>query len=53
MLLQVHDELIFEVRSDEKDVMAALVREKMENAAELTVPLRASLEFGSSWGDMH
>ncbi len=53
MLLQVHDELIFEVPSDEKDVMAALVREKMENAAELTVPLRASLEFGSSWGDMH
>ena len=53
MLLQVHDELIFEVPEEEKDVMADLVREKMEGAAVLSVPLRASLEFGASWGDMH
>ena len=53
MLLQVHDELIFEVPESEKDAMAALVKEKMEGAASLSVPLRASLEFGASWGDMH
>ena len=53
MLLQVHDELIFEVPVDEKEEMEALVKHEMEGAVQLSVPLRASLEFGSSWGDMH
>ncbi len=53
ILLQVHDELIFEVPIEEKERVAALVKEKMESAVKLSVPLRASLEFGSSWGDMH
>lgn len=53
MLLQVHDELIFEVPLSEKERMEALVRDAMESAASLSVPLRASLEFGSCWGDMH
>ncbi len=52
-LLQVHDELIFEVPEKEKEEIAALVRNRMENAVRLSVPLRASLEFGTSWGDMH
>lgn len=53
MLLQVHDELIFEVPLEEKDEMAALVKEKMEGAVEFSIPVRASIEFGASWGDMH
>ena len=53
ILLQVHDELIFEVPEDERAEIEAIVREKMESAVNLSVPLRASLEFGSSWGDMH
>ncbi len=53
MLLQVHDELIFEVPENEKDEMEALVRREMEGAASLSVPLHVSIEFGSSWGDMH
>lgn len=53
ILLQVHDELIFEVPIEEKDAVAELVRSRMENAVKLSVPLRASLEFGESWGDMH
>ncbi len=53
ILLQVHDELIFEVSEDEQAEMEELVREKMEGAVKLDVPLRASLEFGQSWGDMH
>lgn len=53
LLLQVHDELIFEVESDERDEMESLVRESMEHIVQLTVPLRASLQFGSSWGEMH
>ena len=53
MLLQVHDELIFEVPLEEKEAVAALVKERMESAVRLSVPLRASLEFGESWGDIH
>lgn len=53
LLLQVHDELIFEVPEKEKEEMYSLVKEKMENAVSLTVPVKASLEFGSSWGVMH
>ncbi len=53
MLLQVHDELIFEVPLEEKEAVAALVKERMERAVRLSVPLRASLEFGESWGDIH
>ena len=53
MLLQVHDELIFEVPLDEADEMEALIREKMEGAATLPVPLKCSIERGHSWGDMH
>ncbi len=53
ILLQVHDELIFEVPFAEKDEVEELVRACMENAVKLSVPLRASLEFGESWGDMH
>ena len=53
ILLQVHDELIFEVPIEEKDEMERLVKDRMESAVELSVPLRASLEFGESWGDMH
>ncbi len=53
MLLQVHDELIFEVPEAEKDIMKGLVKDRMENAVKLSIPLRASIEFGSSWGDMH
>ena len=53
ILLQVHDELIFEVPKDEQEAIADLVKKEMENAVKLSVPLRASLEFGESWGDMH
>ena len=53
ILLQVHDELIFEVPMDEKDEMEELVRTVMEGAASLSVPLRVSIETGASWGDMH
>jgi len=53
ILLQVHDELIFECCEDEKEELASLVKEKMENAERLSVPLKASLEFGSRWGEMH
>jgi DNA polymerase I len=53
MVLQVHDELIFEVPDNEIVTMSELVRSEMEGAVSLKVPLRVSLEIGSSWGDLH
>ena len=49
MLLQVHDELVFEVADGERESLEALVREQMASAAELTVPLDVSVGTGSSW----
>ncbi len=49
MLLQVHDELLFEVAPGELDAVRALVRVAMGGAAELTVPLEVSMGWGRSW----
>ena len=49
MLLQVHDELVFEVHPSELDEVQALVKQQMEHAAELTVPLVVDLGVGKNW----
>ncbi|MCH5584380.1 DNA polymerase I [Shimazuella sp. AN120528] len=49
MLLQVHDELIFEVPPEELEEMKKLVREEMENAVPLSVPLKVDVNIGKSW----
>ncbi len=49
MLLQVHDELVFEVAPGERQAMEALVRDKMGQAVALTVPLEVSIGVGRSW----
>lgn len=49
MLLQVHDELVFEVAPGEREVLEALVRKEMGGAADLTVPLDVSVGTGHSW----
>lgn len=49
MLLQVHDELVFEVAEGEAEALEALVREQMAGAADLTVPLDVSVGTGRSW----
>ena len=49
MLLQIHDELIFLVPDNELDLMQNLVKDTMENAMELKVPLKASISVGKSW----
>ena len=51
MLLQVHDELIFNIKNNEVDVMTKIVKETMENIYELSVPLEVDIEFGSNWYD--
>jgi len=49
MILQVHDELVFEVPEKEKTKMDAIVREKMEHVFPLSVPLKVRLGWGDSW----
>jgi DNA polymerase-1 len=52
MTLQVHDELVFEVPESEIDAMKSLVREHMENAHTLAVPLMVEVGVGLNWRDM-
>ena len=52
MVLQVHEELLFEVPADETDEIEALVRTEMEGVVKLSVPLVASLGFGANWRDL-
>ena len=52
MVLQVHDELLFEVPDAESAEVEALVRAEMEGVAKLKVPLVADLAFGANWRDM-
>jgi DNA polymerase-1 len=49
MLLQVHDELVFEIAADELDAVSALVVREMEGAATLSVPLVVDVGVGKNW----
>jgi DNA polymerase I len=51
MILTVHDELLFEVRADRADEVAAIVRQRMQSAAELRVPLTVDIGVGGNWKD--
>lgn len=53
MILQVHDELIFEVPPEELEMMKRLVRERMEGVVRLSVPLRVEIGVGRNWGEAH
>ncbi|MEL6961174.1 MAG: DNA polymerase I [Pseudomonadota bacterium] len=53
MLLQVHDELVFEVPEANVDAVADLVKKTMENAAFLSVPLTVEVGTGANWDDAH
>ena len=52
MTLQVHDELVFEVPMDELDKMKKLVKEEMEGAVKLLVPIKVSVKYGKNWLEM-
>jgi DNA polymerase-1 len=52
MLLQVHDELVFEVPEDEVDTMKQLVVQRMEHVHELKVPLKVDVGTGPNWRDL-
>lgn len=53
MLLQVHDELVFEVPEEEIENVRSLVREEMEGVYKLEVPLKAELKTGRNWDEAH
>jgi DNA polymerase-1 len=51
--MQVHDELVLEVRSDAVEAVAAAVQERMTTAAQLRVPLRVDVGTGANWDEAH
>jgi DNA polymerase-1 len=53
MLLQVHDELVFDVFKDEEAELKLLVKEKMEQAANLSIPLTVEMGVADNWLDAH
>ncbi len=53
MILQVHDELVFDVPKEEKDVLTKIVKTEMENALQLKVPLVVDIGIGKNWLESH
>lgn len=52
MILQVHDELVFELDEDIKEELGKMVKEAMEKVCVLRVPIKVDVNFGKSWGEM-
>jgi DNA polymerase I len=52
MLLQVHDELVFEVKKGFASAIVPIIREKMEGAIKLRVPVKVDIRIGRSWGEL-
>ncbi len=53
LIMQIHDELVFEVKEEELDRMEEIVRREMENVIRLDVPLKVSLGVGKNWAQAH
>ncbi|WP_373101016.1 MULTISPECIES: DNA polymerase I [Pasteurellaceae] len=53
MIMQVHDELVFEVRSEKTEQYGALIKSQMESAAQLVVPLIVDVGIGDNWDEAH
>jgi DNA polymerase-1 len=53
MTMQVHDELVFDVVRSEKEVMKAIIQDKMANAIKLTVPIVVEIGEGDNWLAAH
>ena len=49
MLLQVHDELVFDIYEGERDKVLSIVKDKMENVIKLKVPIIISASYGKNW----
>ena len=53
MLLQVHDELVFDARKDELEIIKPIIKQEMENAYKLIVPLDVEIGIGKNWLEAH
>jgi DNA polymerase-1 len=53
MILQVHDELIFEAPEQEIETLRALVKNEMEGVLEMSVPLKVDISWGNNWSEVH
>jgi DNA polymerase I len=53
LIMQIHDELVFEVKEEETDIMERIVRDEMEHVTGLSVPLKVSIGKGLSWAEAH
>ena len=53
MILQVHDELVFECPPDERKTVEKMVKKEMEGVFKLKVPLIVSIAWGKNWNDAH
>ncbi len=53
MIMQVHDELVFEVPEEEASKALPMIQNEMENVVELTVPLKVSIHSGKNWAEAH
>ena len=49
MILQVHDELIFDIKQEEKEEIEQIIRNTMENISKLKVPLKVDINYGTNW----
>ena len=49
MILQVHDELVFDIHNNEKDKIRTLVKDGMEKAVKLKVPIKVDIGIGPNW----
>jgi DNA polymerase-1 len=53
MILQIHDELLFEIKKEEKEEVSSNVKRIMENVVKLNVPLIVDVNFGRNWAEAH
>jgi DNA polymerase-1 len=53
LIMQIHDELVFEAKEEEAEEMEGIIREGMEHVVELSVPLKVSIGKGISWAEAH
>lgn len=53
MIMQVHDELVFDAHKSELDEITGIIRDEMQNAVTLAVPLKVDIDTGSTWLDAH
>ena len=53
MVLQIHDELLFEVKNEMVEYAVSMIKEEMEKIMKLSVPLVVDIKAGDRWGEIH